>query len=141
MAVTGIVGEGFYKLRFSFGNVNGRLLCCARVAAMLVISLLAAERASLAQDASAQRSGSVTIQGAVLNSSHSPVSDALVRLERAGSVAGFEAKTDASGAFLISVPLKGSYTAIAEKSGLRSRAVALGILSPKNQARLELVLW
>ena len=108
--------------------------------AVLAMSLLASEPALFAQNASGQRPDSVTIRGTVLSAAHKLVDGAVVRLERTGTAVAYETKTDASGAFVISIPGIGSYTAIAEKSGLHSRAVALGTLSAGKQTRLELVL-
>jgi tetratricopeptide (TPR) repeat protein len=81
-----------------------------------------------------------TIKGTVLDSAGKPVGDASVRLERKDVPGVVEAKTSATGGFAFSALPVGSYTLIAEKSGLRSRSTTV-IASPDgNQKPVDLVL-
>jgi tetratricopeptide (TPR) repeat protein len=96
--------------------------------------------ASAAQNASVQHSVEVTIQGKVLNSTGRPVGDASVRLECEDVPVRLETKTSAAGVFVFSAPGTGRYFLIAEKSGLRSRAIPVVVLSLGEQKQVDVVL-
>ena len=121
-----------------------RFLRGALAAITIVISLLT--RAAIGQAVSTSPSGQITIpdritiHGVVLDSAHKPIADALVRLEQKGAAGPMETGTSATGAFVFSVAAGTSYTIIAEKTGLRSRAIAIGAGSPADQKALTLVL-
>jgi tetratricopeptide (TPR) repeat protein len=132
------IANGSHKPRSSSAAGNCRYLLGALgvVAAMFSVSI----PASAAQNASVQHSVEVTIQGKVLNSTGRPVGDASVRLECEDVPVRLETKTSAAGVFVFSAPGTGRYFLIAEKSGLRSRAIPVVVLSLGEQKQVDVVL-
>jgi tetratricopeptide (TPR) repeat protein len=96
--------------------------------------------AGAAQQASPQHADGVVIQGTVLDSAQKPVGEASVRLELKGAPGAMATRTNAAGVFVFSVLGTGSYAVTAEKSGLRSRAIAVVASSQGEQKQVELVL-
>jgi tetratricopeptide (TPR) repeat protein len=85
-----------------------------------------------------------TIKGTVLDSTGKPVSGASVRLQgqdvSSGVESGVESKTSAAGGFAFSALPAGSYTLIAEKSGLRSRSTIVVAFPAGSPKTVDLVL-
>ena len=95
---------------------------------------------ALAQQASPQRSDGVVIQGTVHSASGKLAGEATVRLERKDVPGAEEIKTNAAGAFSFSALRAGSYILVAEKPGLRSRAITVVVSSPGERKQVDLVL-
>lgn len=102
-------------------------ICRSLLAILGVLALLfgPSTRAVGAQETTRLRSATTRIQGRVIASSGSPVSDARVRMEQEGFPGGLDTMTDAAGAFAFSAPKSGSYSLIAKKSGLCGRATVV----------------
>jgi tetratricopeptide (TPR) repeat protein len=102
-------------------------ICRSLLAALGILAMLfsASIPATAAQEATRLQSGTIRIQGRVINSSGSPVSDAQVRIEQEGVLGALETVTDAVGAFAFSESKSGNYSLIANKSGLCGRAAVI----------------
>jgi tetratricopeptide (TPR) repeat protein len=89
-----------------------------------------------------------TIKGTVLNSTGKPVSGASVRLQGKDVPGGVESRvesvvestTSAGGGFVFSALPAGSYTLIAEKSGLRSRSTIVVVFPGGSPKTVDLAL-
>jgi tetratricopeptide (TPR) repeat protein len=79
------------------------------------------------------------IQGSVMDYTGKPVSEASVRLEAGGGRNPSQTKTNAAGGFVLSDLPTGSYVLTAEKSGLRSAAIAIA-LSEDDRKHIDLVV-
>jgi Flp pilus assembly protein TadD len=126
-----------YKLRSSSKRETGRRIrsTMAAIAWLMTVSISIV----VAQQASPQHSGLVTVQGVVHDPDGRPVGDAVVRLEQKGAPTE-ETKTDTTGAFVFSVLRTRSYLLSAEKSGLRSRGATVSVVSQGDQQKVDLVL-
>jgi tetratricopeptide (TPR) repeat protein len=126
-----------YKLRSSSKRETGRRIrsTMAAIAWLMTVSISIV----VAQQASPQHSGLVTVQGVVHDPDGRPVGDAVVRLEQKGAPTE-ETKTDTTGAFVFSVLRTRSYLLSAEKSGLRSRSATVSVVSQGDQQKVDLVL-
>lgn len=115
------------------GCLFGALISLAVVAGL-------SNPAAVAQQAPAQHSKQAAIHGTVRDSSGKPIADASVRLQQEGIAGSVETKTNADGSFAYTALALGSYTVIAEKSGLHSRPHAIVASSPGDQQRIDLIL-
>ena len=131
------IADGSYKLRSSAKRGTGRSIrsTMAAIAWLMTVSISIV----VAQQASPQHSGFVTVQGVVHNLDGRPVGDAVVRLEQKGAPTE-ETKTDTTGAFVFSVLRTRSYQLSAEKSGLHSRSATVSVVSQGDQQKVDLVL-
>jgi len=131
------IANASYKLRSSSKRETGRRIrsTMAAIAWLMTVSISIV----VAQQASPQHSGLVTVRGVVHNSDGRPVGDAVVRLEQKGAPTE-ETKTDTTGAFVFSVLRTRSYLLSAEKSGLRSRSATVSVVSQGDQQKVDLVL-
>lgn len=133
----GSIASELHKMR-SFYAAG---ICRSLLAALGILALLfgASISAAAAQEASLRQTGAMQIQGRVIASSGSPVSDARVRMEQEGVPGGLEMMTDAAGAFAFSAPKSGKYSLIAKKSGLCGRASV--VVAPSEETKqISLVL-
>ncbi|HEY3988093.1 MAG TPA: tetratricopeptide repeat protein [Acidobacteriaceae bacterium] len=111
------------------------------MALLAIASLLSLSNpTAVAQQASPRDAQRGTIYGAVVDSAGTPADDALVRLDEAGSHNPVETKTDAAGTFQFLGLPSGSYTLIAEKSGLRTHSATAIPLSAGDRKHIALVL-
>ncbi len=116
-------------------------ICRSLVTVLGILAVLfgASIPAAAAQEAARLQSGAIRIQGRVIASSGSPVSDAQVRMEQEGVLGGQETTTNTAGAFAFSAPKSGSYSLIAKKSGLCGRATV--VAAPSGEIKqISLVL-
>jgi tetratricopeptide (TPR) repeat protein len=81
----------------------------------------------------------LVVEGTVCDANGKPVANAEVRLEEPGKP-GVIAQTDSSGAFAISVLDRGSYTIVADKSGLHSLSRAVPLIPSGERKHFDLVL-
>jgi tetratricopeptide (TPR) repeat protein len=132
------IADGSCRLRPCIATGNGWRLRGALAAVALLMS--AWMPPALAQPASAQHSDGVLIQGTVHTASGKLAADATVRLERKDAPGAAESTTDAEGVYSFSAPSAGSYILIAEKSGVRSRAVTIDASPQGDQKHVDLVL-
>jgi tetratricopeptide (TPR) repeat protein len=88
----------------------------------------------------AQHTDSGTVQGKVVNSAGTLVSDASVRLEQEGIPGARETKTSAAGVFAFSALPVGNYQLSAQKAELRTRPAAVQVGSPGDEKHVDLVL-
>jgi tetratricopeptide (TPR) repeat protein len=95
---------------------------------------------AFAQIPSPRQSDVSTIEGTVRSSKGEPVEGASVFLEDQGHSRVAETKTKADGSFSFSVVRRGAYALRAEKSRMRSVAVAAFALSEGDKNRVDLVL-
>ncbi len=117
----------------SFGLSPSNSRCLRSIAAVtaLLMSL------SLAI---AQHTDSGSVQGKVVNSAGTVVSDASVRLEQEGMPGARETKTSAAGVFAFSALPVGNYQLSAQKAELRTRSAAVQVGSPGDEKHVDLVL-
>ena len=92
-----------------------------------------------AQVNSSSASTGATVHGRVLNSAGNLVTGATVHLKQE-SAPRAEAMADAKGEYKLAGLAAGTYVLIAEKSGVRSRAVTLTISSLHDEAQVDLML-
>jgi tetratricopeptide (TPR) repeat protein len=95
---------------------------------------------AITQNASAQNSDGVTIQGTVVDRANSAVRDATVRLARPGVDSAEVTKTNEAGIFVFTAVRPGSYELSAEKIGLRSSLMSITASSQRDQKHLALIL-
>jgi tetratricopeptide (TPR) repeat protein len=88
----------------------------------------------------AQQISTGGVQGVVRSADGKPVDSAVVRLERKGVLGDVKMQTNADGTFAFPPLEPGIYSLIAEKSGLRSRALAVTSPASGGQQKLDLVL-
>jgi len=126
-----------FGFRLSWGpELCGTVLHAFAVMALIGVSTLT----GVAQDVPVRHSGGVTIRGTVHSSAGKLVGDAVVRLKVQGSPGAVETKTNEAGAFSFPTLATGNYVLSAEKSGLRSHAIAVNASSPQDQKQIDLVL-
>jgi len=110
-------------------------------APLVVAALLCAPNPALAaQEASKSSPHGATITGVVRNSTGKLVEDALVRIELKGSSSTSEAKSNSAGAFVFSALETGTYLVEANKSGQRSRTIAVILASQEDRRQVDLTL-
>jgi len=127
-----------YRLFFSSNGANP-MRC--RGALLVIAALLSALNPTLAAQKASQSSPSgATIKGIVRNLAGSPVENALVRIELKGSSSTAEAKANSVGWFVFSALETGTYLVEANKSGQRSRTVAVILASKEDQRQVDLIL-
>jgi Flp pilus assembly protein TadD len=114
--------------------------CCVVLAVLVAILMSCSSAAAFEQDRPPQWSGDATVQGTIRDTAGRPVAAATVRLEEKGNSTKVETKTNAAGAFVLSVGHAGSYTVRAEKSGSRDAVIDSLVLSPGDRKHVELVL-
>src|SRR5712692_7644466 len=120
-------------------DLSARLLYSART--MCVVALMSFSCAvAFAQSPPPQQSDVSSIEGTVRSSKGEPVGGASVFLEGKGESAVAETKTKTDGSFLFSAVRRGAYALRAEKSGVRSAAVASVVLSEGERKRVDMVL-
>src|SRR5260370_24212673 len=120
-------------------DLSARLLYSART--MCVVALMSFSCAvAFAQSPPPQQSDVSSIEGTVRSSKGEPVGGASVFLEDKGESAVAETKTKTDGSFLFSAVRRGVYALRAEKSGVRSAAVASIVLSEGERKRVAIVL-
>src|SRR5216683_5731121 len=120
-------------------DFSARLLHSART--MCVVALMSFSCAvAFAQSPPPQQSDVSSIEGTVRSSKGEPVGGASVFLEDKGESAVAETKTKTDGSFLFSAVRRGAYALRAEKSGVRSAAVASVVLSEGERKRVDMVL-
>ncbi len=90
--------------------------------------------------ANGQSPNGITIHGTVLDAAHKPVAGAAIRLEQKGAPGALETRTNSAGAFTFSALSLGTYSLIAEKSGLHSQTATITATSSTNQNSVELTL-
>jgi tetratricopeptide (TPR) repeat protein len=88
----------------------------------------------------AQQSDRGMVQGTVVNSAGTVVSDASVRLEQEGVPGARETKTSAAGAFEFSALPAGNYQLSAHKAELRTRSATVQVGSSGDEKHVNLVL-
>ena len=127
-----------HRLRSLSETRDRRRLWGALVIATLVSVSISGAAAQ--QQVVPQHADGVVIQGTVLDSAHKLVGGASVRLELKGAPGAVVTRTNAAGVFVFSALGTGSYAVSAEKSGLRSSAIAVVASSQGEQQQVELVL-
>jgi tetratricopeptide (TPR) repeat protein len=110
------------------------------VIAVLAAMLMNCSDSRAKQDHLPGRSSVGTIQGTIRDTSGKPLAAATVRLEEKGNATKVETKTNAAGAFLLSLTHPGTYTVRAEKPGWRDAVVDALVLSPGDSKHVDLVL-
>ena len=124
----------------SFAQTSRTRRCLWTAVLVLATLLNIAALSAIAQQASPHRSTGATIRGSVTDSAGKFVADASVRLKSANAQTPTETKTNSEGAFeFLGLPA-GSYTLIAEKSGLISPAAAVVTLSEDDRKQVALIL-
>jgi tetratricopeptide (TPR) repeat protein len=93
-----------------------------------------------AQQASSPQTGSVTIEGTLVDATGHRVADAVVLLEQKDRPRSVETKTNSNGVFVFPALGVGTYRLSAEKSALRSRATEAFALSGGDRKHVDLVL-
>src|SRR5216683_7326959 len=120
-------------------DLSARLLYSART--MCVLALMSFSCAvAFAQSPPPQQSDVSSIEGTVRNSKGEPLGGASVFLEDKGESAVAETMTKTDGSFLFSAVRHGAYALRAEKSGVRSAAVASVVVSEGERKRVDMVL-
>jgi tetratricopeptide (TPR) repeat protein len=120
-------------------DFSARLLHSARTMCLLALMSFSCA-AAFAQSPSPQQSDVSSIEGTVRNSKGELVGGASVFLEDNAHSTVAETKTKADGSFVFSAVRRGAYALRAEKSGLRSAALASLVLSEGERKRVDLVL-
>jgi tetratricopeptide (TPR) repeat protein len=92
------------------------------------------------QDPLPQFSDAATVQGTIRDTAGKPVAVATVLLEEKGGSWRVEAKTNAAGAFMLSVSHPGTYIVRAKKSGWRDAVIDPLVLSLGDRKQVDLVL-
>jgi tetratricopeptide (TPR) repeat protein len=129
--------NGFHRSRSFSETASSRFLRGA-FSIICMISVLAA--AVVAQQNHPQHGDGVTIQGNVLNAAGKSISDALVRLEREGTLKHVETKTNAAGIFAFTALPPGRYLLTAEKTGQKSHGTVVLALPEGDRKNIDLVL-
>ena len=124
----------------SFAQTSSTRRCLWTALIVLATLLNIAALSAIAQQAPPQRSTGATIRGSVTDSAGNFVADASVRLKSASAQTPSETKTNPAGAFEFSALPAGSYTLIAEKSGVRSPSTVIVALSEDDRKQVDLTL-
>jgi len=95
---------------------------------------------AVAQTNPSMTSDAVIVQGEVYDSAHHAVSGARVRLQLDGTVLASDAQTNDQGHFSLTAEGAGTYTLIAEKSGLKSPALQFKSSSERARSPFQLTL-
>jgi tetratricopeptide (TPR) repeat protein len=108
---------------------------------LLVMALLGATiPLAIPQPVPPQLSNKVTIRGRVLDAAGMPVPGASVHLEQKDASCSAESHADANGVFVFSELSGGTFTLVAEKSGIRSHASSVIASTLGAQPQVDLVL-
>jgi tetratricopeptide (TPR) repeat protein len=129
--------DSFHKSGYVF---KARICRCFFSFVLAVVALVSVSKnVAVAQGAPLRNGDGVSIHGTVMDSGGKPVHDATVRIEQKGRPDAVTA-TDQQGRFLFPALQPGSYLISAEKSGLRSRVVAVAGSAEANQSDVHLIL-
>jgi tetratricopeptide (TPR) repeat protein len=129
--------DSFHKSGYVF---KARICRCFFSFVLAVVALVSVSKnVAVAQDTPSRKVDGVSIQGTVLDSGGKPVQDATVRIEQKGRPDAVTA-SDQQGRFLFPALQPGSYLISAEKSGLRSRVIAVAGSAQADQPGVRLVL-
>jgi tetratricopeptide (TPR) repeat protein len=137
MDALGSIASELHRMRSFFAA----RICRSLLVALEILAALFGPSipSAVSQEAARLQSGTIRIQGKVIASSGSPVSDAQVRMEQERVPGGLETMTDAAGVFAFSAPKSGTYSLIAKKSGLCGRATV--VVAPSSEVKqINLVL-
>jgi tetratricopeptide (TPR) repeat protein len=110
------------------------------VVALAACMVLFLGSAVIAQVASPQQPGTITIEGTVRNSAGQPVPAASVSLENGEGSSRAETKTKTDGTFVFSRSRDGAYSLRVEKSGFRNAITDSFTLSAGERKQINLVL-
>jgi tetratricopeptide (TPR) repeat protein len=110
------------------------------LAVLAGVLLTFSQVAAVSQTPSSRQPDAGSIEGRLRNSNGEPVAGASVFLEDTGHSTLAETKTKEDGGFVLADLHPGAYALRAEKSGLRSAAVASVVLSRGERKHIDLVL-
>jgi tetratricopeptide (TPR) repeat protein len=113
--------------------------CFRGLLVVIAVFMSVSMRAAMAQESSPQQSGQFTIQGTVVDVHGNAVGGASVRLEPKEVGIALVTETNQQGVFVFCAVRSGNYSVSAEKSGLRSRVIAV-LSSARTPESINLVL-